>query len=163
MYQNLEVINRHDPKLILVLAGDHIYKMDYACMLHEHVERGADMTVGCVEVPVEEAAGQLGVMEVDRDYRIVGFEEKPAKPKTVPGRPEALGSMGIYVFNRNYLYEELMADAAREDSSHDFGHDLIPKAVADGARIYAHRLQDSCTQLNEGRPYWRDVGTIDAY
>ena len=163
VFQNLEVINRHDPKLILVLAGDHIYKMDYACMLHEHVERGADMTVGCVEVPVEEAALQLGVMEVDRDYRVVGFEEKPAKPKTVPGRTEALGSMGIYVFNRSYLYDELMADSAREDSSHDFGHDLIPRAVAEGARVYAHRLQDSCTQLNEGRPYWRDVGTIDAF
>ena len=163
VFQNLEVINRHDPKLILVLAGDHIYKMDYACMLHEHVERGADMTVGCVEVPVAEAAGQLGVMEVDHDYRVVGFQEKPANPKPVPGRDEALGSMGIYVFNRDYLYDELMADAARDDSSHDFGHDLIPKAVRDGARIFAHRLQDSCTQLNEGRPYWRDVGTIDAF
>jgi glucose-1-phosphate adenylyltransferase len=128
------------------------------------VERGADMTVGCVEVPLEEAAGQLGVMAVDRDYRVVGFEEKPKNPKPIPGRNNAtLGSMGIYVFNSEFLYEELVADAARESSGHDFGHDLIPKLVADGAHVHAHRLQDSCTQLNEGRPYWRDVGTIDAF
>ena len=164
VFQNMQLIGRHDPALVLVLAGDHIYKMDYAKMLAEHVERGADMTVGCVEVPVAEAAKQLGVMEVDREFRVVGFEEKPANPKTVPGDPGcALGSMGIYVFNAEYLFEELVADAQREESGHDFGHDLIPKLVADGARIYAHRLQDSCTQLNEGRPYWRDVGTIDAY
>jgi glucose-1-phosphate adenylyltransferase len=164
VFQNLELMRRHGPRLVLVLAGDHIYKMDYACMLNEHVERGADMTVGCVEVPLAEAAGQLGVMEVDRDYRVVGFEEKPARPRSVPDDPAlALGSMGIYVFNAGYLYDELMLDAGRADSLHDFGHDLIPKLVADGARIYAHRLQDSCTQLNEGRPYWRDVGTIDAF
>ena len=164
VFQNMQLIGRHDPALVLVLAGDHIYKMDYAKMLAEHVERGADMTVGCVEVPVAEAAKQLGVMEVDREFRVVGFEEKPANPKAVPGDPGcALGSMGIYVFNAEYLFEELVADAQREESGHDFGHDLIPKLVADGARIYAHRLQDSCTQLNEGRPYWRDVGTIDAY
>jgi len=164
VYQNLQLIGRHDPALVLVLAGDHIYKMDYARMLAEHVERGADMTVGTVEVPVEEAAGQLGVMEVNREFRVVGFEEKPKQPKPVPGHPDvALGSMGIYVFNTEFLFEELVADAAREDSAHDFGHDLIPKLVAQGARVHAHRLQDSCTQLNEGRPYWRDVGTIDAF
>ena len=164
VFQNFEVIRRNDPKLILVLAGDHIYKMDYAIMLHEHVERGADMTVGCVEVPLAEAAGQLGVMEVDADYRVVGFEEKPARPKPVPGRPDmTLGSMGIYVFNTDFLVDELVSDAAREDSTHDFGHDLIPNLVGAGARVYAHRLQDSCVQVNEGRPYWRDVGTIDAF
>jgi glucose-1-phosphate adenylyltransferase len=164
VFQNLEVFRRHDPRLILVLAGDHIYKMDYTRMLYEHVDRGADMTVGTVEVPVEEAAGQLGVMEVDRDYRVIGFEEKPDAPKSVPGRPGmALGSMGIYVFNADFLYEELVADAAREDSGHDFGHDLIPWLVRREARIFAHRLQDSCTQLNDGRVYWRDVGTIDAF
>jgi glucose-1-phosphate adenylyltransferase len=164
VYQNLQLVSRHDPALVLVLAGDHIYKMDYARMLGEHVERGADMTVGCVEVPVEEAAGQLGVMEVDREFMVVGFEEKPKKPKPVPGHTgTALGSMGIYVFNSEFLFEELAADAAREESGHDFGHDLIPKLVSDGARVLAHRLQDSCTQLNEGRPYWRDVGTIDAF
>jgi len=164
IFQNLHPIRRHEPKLVLVLAGDHIYKMDYACMLHEHVERGADMSVGCVEVPLEEAAGQLGVMEVDRDFRVIGFEEKPEQPKPVPGRDGvALGSMGIYVFNSDFLYDELLADAGRADSSHDFGHDLIPKLVAESANVYAHRLQDSCTQLQEGRPYWRDVGTIDAF
>jgi len=120
--------------------------------------------VGCVEVPVAEAAGQLGVMEVDRDYRVVGFEEKPERPKPVPGHDDiALGSMGIYVFNSEFMYDELVADAAREDSGHDFGHDLIPALVAQGAHVHAHRLQDSCTQLNEGVPYWRDVGTIDAF
>ena len=164
VFQNLEVFRRHDPRLILVLAGDHIYKMDYTRMLYEHVDRGADMTVGCVEVPAEEASGQLGVMEVDADFRVIGFEEKPKEPKCVPGRPGmALGSMGIYVFNADFLYDELVADAAREDSGHDFGHDLIPKLVRDEARVYAHRLQDSCIQVAEGRPYWRDVGTIDAF
>ncbi len=164
IFQNLSILKRHDPRLILVLAGDHIYKMDYSRMLYEHVERGADMTVGCVEVPLEEAAGQLGVMAVDREFRVVGFEEKPKSPKAVPGHQDhCLGSMGIYVFNSEFLYDELVADAVREDSSHDFGHDLIPKLVSSDARVYAHRLQDSCTQLNEGRPYWRDVGTIDAF
>ena len=164
VFQNFEVIRRNDPRLILVLAGDHIYKMDYACMLHEHVERGADMTVGCVEVPLAEAAGQLGVMEVDREFRVVGFEEKPDVPKPVPGREGmALGSMGIYVFNTEFLMDELLGDAACQESSHDFGHDLIPKLVGRGGRVFAHRLQDSCVQVNEGRPYWRDVGTIDAF
>jgi glucose-1-phosphate adenylyltransferase len=164
IYQNLQLLKRHGPRLILVLAGDHIYKMDYSRMLYEHVDRGADMTVGCVEVPLEEAAGQLGVMAVDRDFKVVGFEEKPRNPRPIPGRADAcLGSMGIYVFNSDFLYDELIGDAVQEGSSHDFGHDLIPKLVASDARVYAHRLQDSCTQLNEGRPYWRDVGTIDAF
>ena len=164
VYQNIDVLRRHGARYVLVLAGDHIYKMNYTCMLHEHVEREADMTVGCVEVPVAEAAGQLGVMEVDRDYRVVGFEEKPERPKPVPGHDDiALGSMGIYVFNSEFMYDELVADAAREESGHDFGHDLIPALVAQGAHVHAHRLQDSCTQLNEGVPYWRDVGTIDAF
>ena len=164
VYQNLELLRRHDPLLVLVLAGDHIYKMDYTCMLYEHVDRGADLTVGCVEVPLEEAAGQLGVMEVDRDFRVVGFEEKPRRPRALPGRGDAcLGSMGIYAFNAEYLYEQLLDDAMRAESGHDFGHDLIPRLVGTEARVYAHRLQDSCTQLQEGRPYWRDVGTIDAF
>jgi len=103
-------------------------------------------------------------MEVDREFRVVGFEEKPQQPRPIPGRDgAALGSMGVYVFDATFLYEKLVDDAAREDSGHDFGHDLIPKLVADGARVYAHNFSDSCTQLNEGRPYWRDVGTIDAF
>jgi glucose-1-phosphate adenylyltransferase len=164
VYQNLEIFRPHDPHYILVLAGDHIYKMDYACMIHEHVERDADMTVACVEVPCEEAAGQLGVMEVDADYRIVGFEEKPEKPTPIPGKPErCLGSMGVYVFSADFLHSELEKDAARADSGHDFGHDIVPGLVQTEARMFAHRLQDSCTQLTDGRPYWRDVGTLDAF
>jgi glucose-1-phosphate adenylyltransferase len=164
VFQNLEVLRRHEPRLVLVLAGDHIYKMDYTRMLYEHVDRGADMTVGCVEVPCEEASGQLGVMEVDEDFRVVGFEEKPLEPRTIPGRPgRCFGSMGIYVFNADFLYDELVDDAMNEQSSHDFGHDLIPRLIANGSRVYAHSLRDSCTQLNDGEPYWRDVGTIDAF
>ena len=164
VYQNLELLRRHGSKLVLVLAGDHIYKMDYTCMLHEHVDRKADMTVGCVEVPVGEAAGQLGVMAVNQEFRVIGFEEKPQAPRPIPGRPEsALGSMGIYVFNADFLFDQLIEDALLKDSSHDFGHDLIPRLVGSGARVYAHRLQDSCAQFTDGRPYWRDVGTIDAF
>jgi glucose-1-phosphate adenylyltransferase len=122
------------------------------------------MTVGCVEVALEEAAGQLGVMEVDTDFRVVGFEEKPESPRPIPGKGEtALGSMGIYVFNADFLYDELVDDAVDEDSSHDFGHDIIPKLIQSGARVYAHRLRDSATQVNDGRCYWRDVGTVDAF
>jgi glucose-1-phosphate adenylyltransferase len=164
VYQNLELLRRHAPLLVLVLAGDHIYKMDYTRMLYEHVERGADMSVGCVEVPLAEAAGELGVMAVDRDFRVVGFQEKPADPRPLPGQAAVcLGSMGIYVFNAEFLYEQLLEDAMREDSGHDFGHDLIPALVRADARVFAHRLQDSCVQPVEGRPYWRDVGTIDAF
>ena len=164
VYQNLEIFKPHDPHYILVLAGDHIYKMDYGCMLHEHVERDADMTVACVEVPCEEAAGQLGVMEVDPGYRIVGFKEKPERPTPIPGKPDrCLGSMGVYVFSAEFLYSELEKDAAMAESSHDFGHDIVPRLVQSEARMYAHRLQDSCTQLTDGRPYWRDVGTLDAF
>ncbi|MEP7068100.1 MAG: glucose-1-phosphate adenylyltransferase [Usitatibacter sp.] len=164
VYQNLEVLRRHDPRLVLVLAGDHIYKMDYTRMLYEHVDRGADMTVGCVEVACEEAAGELGVMQVDEDFRVAGFAEKPAEPRSMPGRAgRALASMGIYVFNADFLYDELGDDAMKADSTHDFGHDLIPRLIAGESRVYAHSLRDSCTQLNEGEPYWRDVGTIDAF
>jgi glucose-1-phosphate adenylyltransferase len=164
VYQNLDVLRRHEPRLVLVLAGDHIYKMDYTRMLYEHVDRGADMTVGCVEVPVDEAARQLGVLEVDESFRVIGFEEKPESPRSIPGRPDcALGSMGIYVFNADFLYDELLEDATNEDSTHDFGHDLIPRLIAGEARVQAHRLGDSAVQVSDGQPYWRDVGTIDAF
>jgi glucose-1-phosphate adenylyltransferase len=164
VYQNLEVLRRHEPRLVLVLAGDHIYKMDYTRMLYEHVDRGADLTVGCVEVPIEEAANQLGVMEVDDDFRVKGFQEKPAMPRALPGNPgRALGSMGIYVFNADFLYDELLDDAMSEESTHDFGHDLIPKLIASEGRVFAHRLRDSAVQLSDGEPYWRDVGTVDAF
>jgi glucose-1-phosphate adenylyltransferase len=166
VYQNLDLIRRHEPRLILVLAGDHIYKMDYTRMLYEHVDRGADMTVGCVEVPIEEAARQLGVMEVDNEFRIHGFQEKPESPRPMPGRPGCcLGSMGIYVFNADFLWDELVDDAMNEESTHDFGHDIIPKLIKQGGSVYAHRLRDSTAQATDGlaEPYWRDVGTIDAF
>jgi len=164
--QNLEIIRRHEPRLVLVLAGDHIYKMDYTRMLYEHVDRGADMTVGCVEVPIEEAANQLGVMEVDEQFRILGFQEKPEVPRAMPGRPGCcLGSMGIYVFNADFLYDHLEDDALNEESNHDFGQDVIPRLIANDGRVYAHRLRDSSAQRADGTsdPYWRDVGTIDAF
>ncbi len=163
VYQNLEALRRHEPRLVLVLAGDHIYKMDYTRMLYEHVDRGADMTVGCVEVSPGEAS-QFGVMQVDEEFRVVGFEEKPANPKRIPGREDAvLGSMGIYVFNADFLYDELLDDATDEESSHDFGKDLIPKLVAQDGRVFAHRLRDSTAQRGNIDPYWRDVGTVDAF
>jgi len=163
VYQNLEVMRRHAPRLILVLAGDHIYKMDYARMLSEHVERNADMTVGCVEVPLDEAR-ELGVMEVDSDSRVVGFQEKPENPRAMPGHPDAaLGSMGIYAFNAEFLYNELIDDAMNAESGHDFGRDLIPRLVAREGRVFAHSLRDSCCQTEDGEPYWRDVGTVDAF
>jgi glucose-1-phosphate adenylyltransferase len=166
VYQNLEVMRRHDPKLVLVLAGDHIYKMDYTRMLYEHMDRGADMTVGCVEVPIKEAARQLGVMEVDEEFRVLGFQEKPELPRAMPGRPGCcLGSMGIYVFNADFLFDELVDDAADPESGHDFGHDIIPKLIKNGGRVYAHRFRDSSVQAFDeiSEPYWRDVGTIDAF
>jgi glucose-1-phosphate adenylyltransferase len=163
VYQNLDIFRRHDARIVLVLAGDHVYKMDYSRMIEEHVSRRADMTIGCVEVPVAEAT-QLGVMQVDDEFRIIGFQEKPANPSSIPGQPgTALGSMGIYVFNAEFLYEQLMRDARESGSSHDFGHDIIPYLLANGHRLSAHRLKDSCRQLTDGEPYWRDVGTIDAY
>jgi glucose-1-phosphate adenylyltransferase len=163
VFQNMDFLRRQDAQIILVLAGDHIYKMDYARMLDEHVSRRADMTLGCVEVPLAEAT-QLGVLAVDDRFNVVGFQEKPQQPSPIPGRPDrALGSMGIYVFNAAFLYEQLARDASDALSAHDFGFDLIPYLVRKGARIFAHRLKDSCTQLNDGEPYWRDVGTIDAY
>ncbi len=164
VYQNIDVLRRHDPRLVLVLAGDHVYKMDYTRMLYEHADRGAHMTVGCVEVPLGEAAGELGVMEVDEDFRVIGFEEKPAHPQPLPDRPtHALGSMGIYVFDADFLYDELMDDATNEESGHDFGHDIIPRLIAGDGKVFAHRLRDSAVQLTDGEPYWRDVGTIDAF
>ena len=163
VFQNLEFLRRQDARIIVILAGDHIYKMDYSRMIDEHVARRADMTIGCVEVPVAEAT-QPGVMAVDERFHVTGFQEKPAEPQSMPGLPgTALGSMGIYVFNADFLYEQLIRDADDADSQHDFGHSIIPHLIDGGYRVFAHRLRDSCTQLNEGEPYWRDVGTIDAY
>src|SRR5262245_2404383 len=163
VFQNLDILRRHEPKYVLVLAGDHVYKMDYSKMIAEHVRRGADMTVACVEVPVEQA-NAFGVMGVDAALRVNAFQEKPANPTPMPGRPDAvLASMGIYVFNAPFLYEVLVRDADDKQSSHDFGKDIIPLLIARGHCVFAHQFAASCVNMTKGRPYWRDVGTIDAY
>ncbi len=163
VFQNLDILRRHAPEYVLILAADHIYKMDYARLLAEHVARGADVSIACVDVPID-SASQFGVMELDGEARVIGFEEKPERPKPAPGRQDvALASMGIYVFNASFLYEQLIRDAADPQSSHDFGRDVIPHLVADGRRVYGHRFADSCVNMVKGRTYWRDVGTIDAY
>ncbi|HEY4995904.1 MAG TPA: glucose-1-phosphate adenylyltransferase [Aestuariivirga sp.] len=163
VHQNADIITDYRPKYIVVLAGDHIYKMDYELMLRQHVDQGADVTVGCLEVPKMEATG-FGVMHVDDKDRIVGFVEKPKDPPTIPGNPSmALASMGIYVFNTDYLIKLLAEDAANKTSSHDFGKDIIPWIVKHGKAV-AHRFATSCVRSNlEREPYWRDVGTVDAY
>jgi len=161
--QNIDIISSYRPKYIVVLAGDHIYKQDYSLMIEQHVNSGADLTVGCVEVPRSEASG-FGVMQVDESDRIIEFFEKPADPPALPGQPDvALASMGIYVFEAEYLYELLRADAANNHSKHDFGADLIPEIVRTGKAV-AHPFSRSCVRTGlETLPYWRDVGTIDAF
>jgi len=160
VYQNLDIIRAEKPEYVLILAGDHIYKMDYGPLLVEHVESGAAMTVCCLEVPVEEAAGALGVLEVNEQGRVIGFEEKPAHPAEIPGRPGfALASMGNYVFNTQFLYERLVEDAANLGSTHDFGHDVIPAMIKD-SHVQAYPFRDP--QTGE-KAYWRDVGTLDTF
>ena len=161
--QNMDILEAYGPELLIILAGDHVYKMDYEPMLAQHVETGADVTVGCIEVPLEEATA-YGVMKVDADDCIVDFVEKPANPPSIPGIPgQALASMGIYVFSREFLFELLTEDAENPDSSHDFGKDIIPHIVKNGKAV-AHRFSASCVRSDmESEPYWRDVGTIDAF
>ncbi|MFZ9394626.1 MAG: glucose-1-phosphate adenylyltransferase [Erythrobacter sp.] len=163
VYQNIDIIEAHRPEFIVILAGDHIYKMDYELMLRQHVDQGADVTVGCMEVPRVEATG-FGVMAVDDKDRIVEFVEKPADPPAMPGKPDvSLASMGIYVFTTKFLFEQLRRDAADPDSSRDFGKDIIPYLVKHGKAV-AHRFSDSCVRgKDESVAYWRDVGTVDAY
>src|SRR5262245_4510405 len=163
VYQNRDIIQSNGPEYLIVLAGDHIYKMDYSLMLAQHVDSGADVTVGCIEVPRLEATG-FGVMHVDDTGRIIQFLEKPKDPPAMPGKPDvALASMGIYVFHTSQLCELLARDAADKDSSHDFGKDLIPYLVKHGKAI-AHRFDQSCVRSSyESEAYWRDVGTVDAY
>jgi glucose-1-phosphate adenylyltransferase len=163
VYQNIEIIESYSPEYLVILAGDHIYKMDYELMLQQHVDQGADVTVGCLEVPRVEASG-FGVMAVDEADRIVSFLEKPADPPGIPGSPEmALASMGIYVFNTSFLFDQLERDAADPTSSRDFGKDVIPYLVKNGKAV-AHRFNRSCVRSSsEAAVYWRDVGTIDAY
>jgi glucose-1-phosphate adenylyltransferase len=159
VFQNIDILRNRDPEFILVLAGDHIYKMDYAAMLADHVERKADLTIGCIEVSLEDATA-FGVMGVDENRRVRSFIEKPANPPVMPGRKDtALASMGIYVFNAAFLFEQLIKDADTKNSNHDFGKDIIP-SVIDKYIVNAYPFLD----LQSGvQSYWRDVGTIDAY
>ena len=163
VYQNIDIIDSYAPKYIVVLAGDHIYKMDYEIMLRQHVDSGADVTLGCLEVPRMEAVG-FGVMHVDEHDTIIDFVEKPADPPCVPGSPDvALASMGIYVFNTDYLFQLLREDASNPNSSNDFGKDIVPYIVQHGKAV-AHRFTQSCVRSDhEVEAYWRDVGTVDAY
>ncbi|WP_446741027.1 glucose-1-phosphate adenylyltransferase [Sphingomonas sp. ACRSK] len=163
VYQNIDIIESYAPEYMVILAGDHIYKMDYELMLQQHCQSGADVTVACMEVPRLEASG-FGVMAVDAQDRITDFVEKPADPPAMPGRPDvALASMGIYVFNTSLLIEQLRRDAADPNSARDFGKDIIPYLVRHGNAV-AHRFSDSCVRAPEEREaYWRDVGTVDAY
>jgi len=163
VYQNIDIIEDYGTKYIVILAGDHVYKMDYEFMLQQHVDQRADVTVGCIEVPVEEASG-FGVMHVDETDQIISFVEKPADPPTMPGKPDiSLASMGIYVFETNFLFDLLRRDALDPNSSHDFGKDLIPYIVQKGKAV-AHSFSRSCVRSEtEPGAYWRDVGTVDAY
>lgn len=162
VYQNLREIRHARPEYVLILSGDHIYRMDYGQLLAAHVAKKADLTVACIEVPLNEARG-FGVMSVDAENRVTNFTEKPVEPQHMPGDPDkALASMGIYVFNTRFLYEQLLRDADDPQSSHDFGKDIIPHCVK-RYRTFAQNFADSCV-TEPGKPaYWRDVGTLDAY
>ena len=156
--QNLDIIRGHQPRYVLILAGDHVYKMDYGPMLAAHVESEADITVGCIEVPLDSARA-FGVMGIDNERRVVRFDEKPANPQPVPGKPDrALASMGIYVFSTEVLFNELQQDHRDPASSHDFGKDVIPSLIA-RRRIMAYPFRDP---VQDSQAYWRDVGTVDA-
>jgi glucose-1-phosphate adenylyltransferase len=162
VFQNLAVLRRAGGRYVLVLSGDHVYKMDYGRLLTWHAGKQADMTVACLEAPLEEAR-DFGVMSVNEENRITGFAEKPEQPQPMPGWPDrALASMGVYLFNADFLYEQLTRDADDARSSHDFGKDVIPHIVS-RHRAYAHRFADSCVGMSSDRAYWRDVGTLDAY
>ena len=160
VYQNMDIIRAEGTKFVMILSGDHIYQMDYATMLAEHVERGADMTVSCIEVPIEEAAGAFGVMSVDDHGQVVDFNEKPANPTPIPGQDKlTLASMGNYIFNTDFLCEQLAKDAADPESSHDFGKDIIPNLIKDN-RVFASLFRNPATG---DIGYWRDVGTLDSF
>jgi glucose-1-phosphate adenylyltransferase len=162
VYQNLDFIRQCAPEYVLVLGGDHVYKMNYGRMIADHITSRADVTVCCIVVPINDAS-QFGIMAVDSDQRVTGFAEKPKHPQAIPGEPSrALASMGIYVFNAAFLYEHLARDAKVPASCHDFGKDLIPFMV-DRHRVFAHRFADSCVNVAGETAYWRDVGTVDAF
>lgn len=159
VFQNLDIIRNHNPDYILILAGDHVYKMDYGTMIAHHVETGADMTVGCIEVE-KERSREFGIMTVDAEGRVLGFQEKPQEPQTIPSQPDrCLASMGIYVFNKGFLFEQLIKDADTRDSTHDFGKDIIPRVLG-RYRVVAHPFRDP---RSGEQAYWRDVGTLDAF
>ncbi|MBX9680820.1 MAG: glucose-1-phosphate adenylyltransferase [Gemmataceae bacterium] len=159
IYQNIYTIEKEEPRYVLILAGDHIYKMDYGEMIRHHIERGADMTVGCLKMPASESI-HFGVMQVDEEDRITGFQEKPKQPITIPGDSEnILGSMGIYVFTARPMYELLCQDATKPDSDHDFGKNIIPSMIG-SHKVQAFRFRD---MNRKATAYWRDVGTLDAY
>ena len=163
VFQNLDIIRGSKCDFVVILAGDHIYKMDYGKLLAYHVEKKADMTIACLEVPLADATA-FGVIGIDTDSRVVEFVEKPANPPSIPGDPEkSLASMGIYVFNTKFLIEQLIRDADNPHSTHDFGKDLIPHIV-EKYRVFAQGFSQSCVGMGDDKvPYWRDVGTIDSY
>lgn len=160
IFQNLDIIRTHQPRFVLILAGDHVYKMDYGPFLAYHAENNADMSVCCVEVPVEEAAGQFGVMTVDESGQVIEFNEKPEQPDCIPGKEGwCLASMGNYIFNTAFLYEQVIKDADLPDSDHDFGKNIIP-SIIENYRVFTYPFRNLETQE---QAYWRDVGTLDAY
>jgi glucose-1-phosphate adenylyltransferase len=162
VYQNIDLLRENGGDYVLILAGDHIYKMDYGQMLATHARSKADMTIACINVPLEDAKG-FGVLAVDETDRVIEFAEKPKNPKHIPGdETQAFASMGIYIFNAKFLYEQLIRDAGDKKSSHDFGADIIPYVIQK-YRVQAHRFTESCVGAKNGNYYWRDVGTIDAY
>jgi glucose-1-phosphate adenylyltransferase len=162
VWQNLDIVREAQPELVLILAGDHVYKMDYARLIADHLASGADATVACIEVPREQAC-HFGVVGVDEQSRVRRFCEKPDDPECLPERSDrSLASMGIYVFGTDFLCAQLARDAAQADSQHDFGHDLLPRLVQHH-HVHAHRFADSCVNMVGNQPYWRDVGTVDAY
>jgi len=158
LYQNIDIMHRHSPEYVMVLGGDHIYSMDYSKMLMAHLTSGADVTVGCVEVPCEEAT-EFGVMSIDTNLHVTKFTEKPAEPDSIPGKQDkSLASMGIYIFSTEFLFSALVSDAADKSSTHDFGRDIIPNAI-EISNVVAYPFVDK-----EGNPqYWRDVGTVDSF
>ncbi|MFA7282636.1 MAG: glucose-1-phosphate adenylyltransferase [Sterolibacterium sp.] len=166
VFQNLDVLRRNRPKYVFILSGDHVYKMDYGQMLAQHVQTNADLTAACIDVPIEEASA-FGVIGHDRSGRILSFTEKAKNPPSMPGNPRrAMASMGVYVFNTEFLYEQLIRDSQDRNSSHDFGKDLIPHVISRYS-TFAHNFTESCVGMKNDQPdetpYWRDVGTIDAY
>lgn len=160
VFQNMDIIRHELPEYVMILSGDHVYRMDYGSLLAKHVERGADMTVCCIETPVEEAANRFGVMTVDEHNRVCRFDEKPSEPTPIPGQPgKCLASMGNYVFNTEFLFEQLKRDAETEGSGRDFGHDIIPSIIKEH-NVFAFPFRNPD---EKGQPYWMDVGTLDSF